>query len=72
MVHLSGTYAQAYGAGLVHGYKPVVLEVDTALCADMGHRIGRATPAVYLVDEVPPDCIEPAEEPDGFDPEDVE
>ena len=69
MVHLSGTYSQAYGAGFAHGYDPVVLEVDTQMCAEMGHPVGRATAAVYLVDEVPADCIEVAEEPEDFKPE---
>lgn len=39
------------------------------MCAEMGHPIGRATAAVYLVDEVPADCIEVAEEPEDFKPE---
>ena len=64
MVHLSSTYDLAYNAGKVHDYEPVILEVDTALCAEMGHPIGRAAKTVFLVDEVPADCVELADEPE--------
>jgi len=69
MVHLSSTYELAYSAGKVHEYEPVVLEVDTDLCAEMGHPIGRAAKTVFLVDEVPADCVEIAEEPEYDDAE---
>jgi len=72
MVHLSSTYDLAYGAGKVHDYEPVILEIDTALCAEMGHPIGRAAKTVFLVDEVPADCVELAEENDFDDDGDEE
>lgn len=64
MVHLSSTYALAMSAGKVHYDDPVVLEVDTRLCSDMGHPVGRAAKTVFLTDEVPADCVEIAEEPE--------
>ncbi|MBE6527117.1 MAG: RNA 2'-phosphotransferase [Thermoplasmata archaeon] len=70
MVHLSSTYDLAYNAGKVHDYEPVVLEIDTALCAEMGHPIGRAAKTVFLVDEVPADCVEIADEDDFEDGDD--
>jgi putative RNA 2'-phosphotransferase len=70
MVHLSSTYDLAYNAGKVHDYEPVILEIDTALCAEMGHPIGRAAKTVFLVDEVPADCVELADEPEDEESDD--
>ena len=72
MVHLSSTYENALSAGKVHDDDPVILEVDTALCAEMGHPVGRAAKTVFLVDEVPADCVEIAEEPEDDYEEDDE
>ena len=69
MVHLSSTYGLAVSAGKIHYDDPVVLEVDTEMCSEMGHPVGRAAKTVYLVDEVPADCVQIAEEPEEEDGE---
>lgn len=76
MVHLSRTYDDAYRAGSVRTEEPMILEIDTIGCEEYGIIIGKAAKTVYLCDEVPPEFITVAEEPeddeDGYDDEEDE
>ncbi|MBO4569011.1 MAG: RNA 2'-phosphotransferase [Candidatus Methanomethylophilaceae archaeon] len=68
MVHLSLTYGDAYKAGSVRVDDPVVLEVDTDVCIDMGYDIGKAARTVFLCKHVPPEAISVAD-PDDYEEE---
>jgi putative RNA 2'-phosphotransferase len=66
MVHRSLTYKDAYKAGSVRVDDPVVLEVDTDTCIDMGYDIGKAARTVFLCKHVPPEAISVAD-PDDYE-----
>ena len=72
MVHLSLTYKDAFKAGSVRVDEPVILEVDTDTCIDMGYDIGKAARTVFLCRHVPPDAISEADLDDYTDQEDEE
>jgi putative RNA 2'-phosphotransferase len=62
LVHLSKTYSDAFNAGKVRTETPVILEIDTQMAIGAGHEIQRAARTVYLIKEVPCECLKKAEE----------
>jgi putative RNA 2'-phosphotransferase len=67
-VHLSLTYLDAYTAGVHRTEDPQILEVDAAAALLGGVYIGQAGPTVFVTRGMPPDFIEMADEPEGFEP----
>ncbi|MGB9636780.1 MAG: RNA 2'-phosphotransferase, partial [Thermoplasmata archaeon] len=61
MVHLSGTREDAEKAGKVRIDEPVILEVDAEKTMSMGYKIMRAGKSVYIVREIPKECISKVE-----------
>jgi len=58
-VHLSADLETALEVARRHGRDVVVLAVDTGCLRRHGVSVVRASPKIYLVEKVPPDCIEP-------------
>lgn len=58
-VHLSPTIDLARSVGRRHCSKPVILEIDSSAARDRGVQISRASEAVYVSEEIPPDAIRP-------------
>lgn len=67
-VHLSLTYQDAYNAGVYRTEDPQIIEVDSAAALLADVYIGKAAPTVFVTRGVPPDFLEMAEEPEGFEP----
>jgi putative RNA 2'-phosphotransferase len=61
MVHLSATIEDAQKAGRVRVDQPIILEVDTEKTISMGNKIMRAGKTVYIVNEIPKECIKKLE-----------
>jgi len=58
MVHLSPSLEEAFrNASRWRGRRPVVVVVDAEKLRSMGLKVYRASPTVYLAEEVPPSCI---------------
>jgi putative RNA 2'-phosphotransferase len=62
MVHLSLTYGDAVRAGRVRVEDPLILVICTESVFEAGYDIGRAGKTVFLVKQVPPECLEIADE----------
>jgi putative RNA 2'-phosphotransferase len=61
-VHLSADVATAVKVGARHG-KPVVLVIDAAAMRQAGYVFYRSANGVWLVDDVPPQCLRRFETP---------
>lgn len=61
MVHLSGSFEDAEKAGKVRIEDPVILVIDTEKTVSMGHKIMRAGKSVYIVNEIPKECLSKCE-----------
>ncbi len=57
-VHLTGNPQDAYETGRRHGTDVVVLKVSIECLRNRGLRVYRASKSIWLVKEVPPECIE--------------
>ena len=56
-VHLTTTPRLAYETGRRHGSPVAILEVDVSCLEGRGLRVRRASPHVYVVEWVPPECL---------------
>lgn len=56
-VHLSTSVDEARSVGRRHTNQPVILTVDAKGAQENGTRIERASPVVYVADEIPPEFI---------------
>jgi len=56
-VHLSVDVTAAREIGLRRSEAAVILKIDTAMAAKAGVKFYRAGPAVWLADDIPPQCI---------------
>lgn len=67
MVHLSPSLEEAFkNASRWRRRRPVVVVVDAERLRSIGLKIYKASPTVYLVEEVPPSCIVEVVEEQGF------
>jgi putative RNA 2'-phosphotransferase len=64
MVHLSLTYDDAMRAGKVRVDNPIILVIDADAVFEAGYDIGKAGKTVFLAKQVPPECLEIADEND--------
>ena len=62
MVHLSLTYGDAMRAGKVRVDDPLILVISTETAMEAGYHIGRAGKTVFLAKQIPPECLEIADE----------
>ncbi|MBW3582898.1 MAG: RNA 2'-phosphotransferase [Euryarchaeota archaeon] len=72
-LHLSGSYASAHEAGRVRIEEPIILRIDAKAAVTNGVDIRRAGKQVYIAEDIGPEYLEVAEEPEDFQvPETVE
>ncbi len=57
-VHLSASVEDAVEVGRRKSKNVIVLRIDVSRLREVGHRVYRASPRVYVTDYVPPSCIE--------------
>jgi len=62
MVHLSGSIEEALEAGKVRVEEPTILVVDAEKAISMGYKIMRAGKSVYIVKEIPKECLSKLEQ----------